>query len=93
METGREGLDERLRRWGNVGEMGDDCGVLRRKKVEIGVLATKSESRESFSGRRLVERLMVDERRPTLRNGDMDRGELDRALGGSQQLRGSSTQE
>ena len=30
METGREGLDERLRRCGKVGEIGDDWGVLRR---------------------------------------------------------------
>lgn len=39
METGREGLDERLRRCGKVGEIGDDCGVFRRKNVEMGVFA------------------------------------------------------
>ena len=38
MDTGNVGLDDRLR-WGNVGEMGDDWGVLRRKKVEMGVFA------------------------------------------------------
>lgn len=81
METGREGLDGRLRRCGNVGEMGDDWGVLRRRKVDMGVLATKSGSRDSFSGRRLIDRLRVDERRATLRNGDMDRGEVERAFG------------
>lgn len=80
METGSEGLDERLRRWGKVGEMGDDCGVLRRRKVDMGVLATKSGSRESFSGRRLEDRLRVDERRATVRIGDMDRGEVESAL-------------
>ena len=39
METGREGLDERLRRCGKVGEIGDDWGVFRRKNVEMGVFA------------------------------------------------------
>lgn len=39
METGREGLDERLRRCGNVGDIGDDCGVFRRRNVEMGVFA------------------------------------------------------
>lgn len=87
METGREGLDERLRRCGKVGEMGDDCGVLRRRNVEMGVLATKSGSRDSFSGRRLVVRPRADERRATLRIGDMDRGEVDRALDSNQDMR------
>jgi len=39
------GLWERLRvRWAKVGETGEDVGVLRRTKVEIGMFADDSES-------------------------------------------------
>ena len=48
--TGSDGLEDRLR-CGNVGEMGDDWGVLRRRKVEIGVLAMRSGSNERVFGR------------------------------------------
>ena len=78
-DTGRDGLDERLRCW-NVGEMGDDCGVLRRRKVEMGVFAMRSASSVGFCPRfdALVSPT-ADERRPTGRGGDHSRGDEDPA--------------
>ncbi len=80
METGNEGLEERLKRCGKVGEIGEDWGVLRRRNVEIGVLATRSASNVSFAGRRADDEPNVEERcLPTIRCGDIERGEVDSA--------------
>lgn len=76
MVTGKEGLAERFDRVGNVGDMGDDCGVLRRRNVEMGILAIRSASNDRFFGR-LAPLLSpsAEERRPTLRGGEIRRGE------------------
>ena len=84
METGCDGLEDRLVRWGKVGEMGEDCGVLRRTKVEIGVLPNKSAStKANFSGRLewVVVRPSAEERRPTVRCGNGGHGDDDNAYG------------
>lgn len=79
MDTGTEGLVERrFGRLGKVGDMGEDCGLRRRTKVEMGVLAMRSASRVSFlSSLRL--RPLVDGACLRLRNGEEERGELDSA--------------
>lgn len=66
--------------------MGEDCGVLRRKNVDMGVLATKPGSSVNFSGRRPVDRLSVDDRRVTLRSGDIERGEDESACSARQDV-------
>lgn len=78
MDTGTERLDERRGRFGKVGEIGDDCGLRRRTKEEIGVLAMRSASRVSFfSTRRL--RPLVGGGCVSPRRGDEERGEVDSA--------------
>lgn len=75
METGSEGLlERRVRWWWNVGEMGDDCGLLRRRNVEMGVLAMRSASSDSFLSRRALSD-MLDVRCAMPRNGDDGRGD------------------
>jgi len=85
IETGCEGLTDRLTRWGKVGEIGDDCGVLRRRKEEIGILAMRSESAKvNFSGRLelVVVRPSAEDLCFTVRTGTEGHGEEDSALEG-----------
>lgn len=82
MITGCDGLDDRLR-CGKVGEMGEDCGVRLRTKVEMGVLPNKSAStNDNFSGRRecVVVRPNAEDRRPMLRCGNGGHGDDDKAF-------------
>jgi len=56
--------------------MGDDCGVLRRTKVEMGVFAMKSGwARFNFSGRLCDLRPRAEDRRPTDRDWEPGQGE------------------
>ena len=74
MDTGSDGVVARRLRVGNVGEIGEDCGLRRRTNDEIGVLAMRSASSVSFFSTRLL-RVLFDVRCTRLRRGDDERGE------------------
>lgn len=75
IDTGNDGLVERrFCRWGKVGEIGEDCGLLRRTNVEMGVFAIRSASNVSFFSVRR-RRLLLDDRVARPRSGDEERGE------------------
>lgn len=79
MDTGSVGLVERrFGRLGKVGEMGEDCGLRRRTKLEIGVFAMRSASRVSFLSTRRLSPL-VDGGCVRPRNGEVERGEVESA--------------
>lgn len=81
METGTDGAVARRLRVGNVGEMGEDCGLRKRTNVEIGVFAMRSASSVSFFSTRLLS-VLFDVRCTRPRRGDVERGDDDNALGG-----------
>lgn len=76
MDTGtsRDGAVARRWRAGNVGEIGEDCGLLRRTKVEIGVLAMRSASSVSFFSTRLL-KVLFDVRCTSPRRGNDEQGD------------------